>query len=68
MSMIGMENLHSLLNGEGRELRNVKFFPGTSRGLTLEQVEEAAKESFKRAIDGGLKDQPPMSNRAQKTL
>lgn len=45
--------LHSLLFEEGRELENIKFFPGDSRGLTAEQLKDAAASSIARALKSG---------------
>ncbi len=61
MSASRMEGLHSFLNEEGRELVNIKFFPGTARGLTMDQIEEEAKGAIKRALKAGLRDTPPVS-------
>lgn len=63
MSTSRMEALHSFLNEDGRELVNIKFFPGSARGLTNAQVAEEAQDAIARAIHRGLKDEPPISGR-----
>lgn len=64
----GMESLHSFLNGEGRELNNIKFFPGTGRGNTKERMEAAAKASIHRALLRGDVNRPPMSGRQKASI
>jgi len=68
MSVNGMESLHSFLNEEGRELVNVKFFPGTGRGVRPETVAKEAQACIKRAFASGLADNPPMSGRPKASL
>jgi len=68
MSTNRMEELHSFLTEGGRELVNVKFFPGTARGLNNSQVAEEARAAFSRAFDGGLQDCPPMSGQEKASL
>ena len=68
MSTSRMEQLHSFLTEEGRELDNVKFFPGTARGLTSDQISEETLVSVKRAFEGGLVDCPPVSGRQKSSL
>lgn len=68
MSVNRMERLHSFLVEEGRELVNIKFFPGTGRGISSEQVAEAAEGAIRRAFTGGLVDRPPISPRAKTSL
>ncbi len=65
MAIDRMEQLHSFLNEEGRELVNIKFISGDSRGLTDEQLAEEARNAIKRAIVGGLIDQPPRAVQLQ---
>ncbi len=59
MSTNAMECLHSFLNEEGRELKNIKFIPGTARGLTGDQMMDAACSAIKNAFARGLPDEPP---------
>jgi cytosine/adenosine deaminase-related metal-dependent hydrolase len=68
MSVNGTGTLHSFLNQDGRELMNVKFFPGTARGLTLEQVESAARASIERALESGVDSPPIIPVRSEKHL
>ncbi|MGA1801108.1 hypothetical protein [Rhizobium sp. HT1-10] len=51
--------LHSLLFEEGRELVNIKFFPGSNRGLTSAKLSDAAADMLRSAMVGGLKNEPP---------
>ncbi len=56
----GMEKLQTLLTSGGGELVNVKFFPGNGRGVTADQMAEAACELL--ACDReNLSDNPPKS-------
>ncbi len=59
--MKGMERLHCLLNDKGRQLVNVKFFPGSGRGLTDSQLAEAACEMLTGLDFDNLVDGPPFS-------
>lgn len=68
MSESGMEKLHSLLFKRGRELVNLKFLPGTGRGLTANQLGEAAADALQSALNGDLVDCPPMSGRKKTSL
>ena len=69
MSVSGMDELLTLLfNSEGRELKNIKFFPGTDRGLTSDQMGEAAAKAIKSALAKGPKDNPPHSGRERSIL
>ena len=62
------EKLNSLLFKEGRELVNIKFFPGTDRGLTKAQLQEAGEIALRSALDGGLVNNPPVSGRKKAKL
>jgi hypothetical protein len=67
MAESGLERLHSLLFGKERELKNVKFCPGSNRGLTAEQLSGEAAAMLEAAFaKGDLVDNPPLSGR-QKT-
>ena len=63
MSLSGKESLLSLLFDHGRELTNIKFFPGTARGITADQMCEAATNAIKSALAKGPVDDPPLSGR-----
>lgn len=63
-----MDSLHSFLNEGGRELQNVKFFPGTGRGTTVEDMAKEAEEAIRRAFQQGCVDEPPQSGRAKASL
>lgn len=64
MSENRIEALHTLLNSDGRTLLNVKFFPGTARGLTKEEVARETQAAVGRVFASGLRDEPPLSGRA----
>jgi hypothetical protein len=68
MTMSGKDKLLSLLFEQGRELINIRFFPGTGRGLTADQMCDAAANAIKSALDKGLVDNPPLSGRASSIL
>lgn len=65
MNERGMDKLHSLLfEGEG-ELVNVKFFPGSGRGLTRDQLAEAGADMIRAAQDAWMNrvpSNPPRTN------
>lgn len=56
----GMDQLQALLSGDGRELINVKFFPGNGRAVTADQLGEAACELLGSDF-ANLVDNPPIS-------
>lgn len=60
--------LHSFLFEEGRELVNIKFFPGSDRGLTKDQLEAAASDALRRAFEGGLVNNPPFTGKVKGPL
>jgi hypothetical protein len=64
----GKEKLLSLLFGEGRELVNIKFFPGTDRGLTSDQLCGEAESMLRAAMNGNLVDNPPLSGRRKTSI
>lgn len=68
MSEGSVEKLHSLLNDEGRELVNVKFFPGLARGLTSEKMAEAARVALASAQSSNLRNAPPATGVTASTL
>lgn len=68
MSESGKHKLLSLLFGEGRELVNIKFFPGTDRGLTSDQLCGEAEAMIRAAIAGNLVDNPPLSGRKKSSI
>lgn len=68
MQESGKQKLLSLLFKEGRELQNIKFFPGTDRGLTADRMCAAAASAIDSAINGGLVDNPPVSGRNKSSL
>lgn len=68
MAANGMEAFHSFLKEEGRSLVNIKFFPGTGRGIRPECMAGEAKAAIKRAFASGLKDVPPVSGLVKASL
>lgn len=68
MSKSGMEKLHSLLFGEGRELVNIKFFPGSDRELTADRLCNAAADALRIVLNGDRQDTPPVSGRPKTSL
>lgn len=61
MTQSANSKLHSLLFAEGRELVNIKFFPGTDRGLTAARLSDAAEEAIRLALDGDMVSNPPVT-------
>lgn len=57
--------LHSLLFADGRELVNIKFLPGSDRGLTPARLKEAAANAIAAAFGGELVNKPPRANEAR---
>lgn len=71
MSENGKTRLQTLLFGEGLELKNVKFFPGTGRGLTAETLGGAAADAIEDIMSAwqkGVPSSPPTTGRAKQLL
>jgi hypothetical protein len=71
MDKSGRDTLDSVLFEDGTELVNVKFFPGTGRGLSAETLSsEAAKalRSAKLAWDASEPSKAPFSGRAKQPI
>ncbi len=68
MEAKAQDKLHSLLFEEGRELVNIKFFPGTDRGLTLARMRDAAHRAIESALKSGPINSPPSCGREPQTL
>ena len=68
MAVNGMGSLHSFLNEGGGELVNIKFFPGTGRGLRPEALAKEAEVCTRRAFSNGLVNKPPMSEMVKASL
>lgn len=64
----GKQKLLSLLFGEGRKLVNIKFFPGTDRGITSDQLCGEAEAMIRAALSGNLVDKPPLSGRRKSSI
>jgi hypothetical protein len=58
------DKLHSLLFSEERELVNIKFMPGSDRGLTAARLKDAAAAALSSALAGELVNNPPHANPA----
>lgn len=54
-------DLHSLLTSDGRQLENIKFFPGTDKTVTADDILAQAKAAISAAFEEGLIDTPPVS-------
>lgn len=71
MNTSGKEVLHSVLFAEGMELVNVKFFPGTGRGLsadTLALRAAVALDAAQRAWESGVPSAAPCTGRKKQPL
>ena len=68
MNERGMEKLRAFLFRNGRKLVNIKFFPGTGRGLTADQMGAAAEAALASALASDMKNLPPKSGRKASTL
>jgi hypothetical protein len=71
MSENGKTRLLSLLFGAKVELNNVKFFPGTGRGLTAESLGGAAADAIEDTMfawTSGVPSSPPTTGRAKQLL
>lgn len=71
MSESGKTKLHSVLFDGCKELRNVKFFPGTGRGLTSDELGGAAADALNCAIDAwraGEPSCPPVTGMPKRQL
>ncbi len=64
----GMEKLQALLSAEGRELVNIKFFPGSGRGATPDSLAGAACELLVVVDFDNLVDNPPFSGLRRTSL
>lgn len=71
MNESGKMKLHSLLFSGEKELRNVKFFPGTGRGLTADELAGAAAEALGCAVNAwqvGEPSCPPVTGIGKRQL
>lgn len=64
----GTDRLLSLLFDGERGLANIKFFPGTDRGLTSDRLCSAAHDAIAEAIAKGLPDEPPTTGMPKRTV
>lgn len=68
MTERGMERIHALLFGGERKLVNIKFFPGSDRGLTADQLAGEAESAISSVLAGDLADNPPLSGLTKASL
>lgn len=71
MNTSGQERLHSVLFAKGMELVNVKFFPGTGRGLTADTLAAEAAEALsaaQRAWEVSVPSAAPVTGREKQPL
>lgn len=61
-------SLPPFLSEEGRELVNIKFFPGSDHGLTKERLEEAGLTALKSALSKGDINEPPVTGMPKHTI
>lgn len=69
--MNGKNKLESVLFADEFELVNVKFFAGTSKNLTADQLAEAAATALKEAHEAwmaGVPSQTPETGLTKRTL
>lgn len=62
------EGLHSILFEEGRELENIKFFPGDDRGLSAAAMCDEAEKVIRSAMAKGLVDKSPSTGIGKSTI
>lgn len=69
MAESGMDRLHSLLFGSERTLVNVKFCPGTKKGLKANEMGGEAAQMLELALASGeLVNTPPLSGRQKASI
>ena len=61
------DRLSSVLFEDGRELVNIKLFPGSNPELTDEQLRDAAADAIERALKQSH-NRPPTTDRQKTTL
>lgn len=65
---VAQDNLHALLFNEGRQLGNIKFFPGDDPGLSVSVMREESARVIRSAISKGLVDNAPHSGREKTSI
>lgn len=68
MSENEVAKLHRVLSNGERQLENIKFFPGSNRGLTTGEISRAATVALENILSKPLVDAPPMSGRAKTSI
>jgi hypothetical protein len=68
MNESGKAKILALLFGNERQLENIRFIPGTGRGLTADQMCSEAAQALQSALSKGPADNPPMSGRVASAL
>ena len=66
--MSGREKLRSLLFSEERTLENIKFWPGSDRGLTADKLCAEAAQAIESALAKGNVDRPPVTGLPKSTF
>ena len=67
-SLSGTERLNALLFDEGRELVNIRFFPGSKgKNLTVDELHGEAAKGIAAALKEAV-NSPPLSGRAKARL
>lgn len=65
----GTARLNALLFGEGRELVNIKFFPGSKgKNLSVDELHGEAEKGIRSALGRGGVSSPPLSGRVKARL
>ncbi len=65
----GTARLNALLFDEGRELVNIKFFPGfKGKNLSVDELQGEAEKGIRSALSRGGVSFPPLSGRAKARL
>jgi len=63
------DKLHTLLfSDEKRKLENIRFWPGSERGLTAAQLRAEAANMIEAALAGNLQNAPPLSGRNKSSI
>ncbi len=62
------QSIVSLLSVDGKMLENIKFLPGTSRGLTTSQVRDEAVRVVTQIGNEEFVSMPPSSGLKRKTI
>lgn len=68
-SLSGTDRLNALLFDEGRELVNIRFFPGSKgRDLSVAELHGEAEKGIRAALSKGGVSSPPLSGKTKARL